>query len=223
MFKRLRQLQKNARTDQNGQLLLELLLTISIAVIILAITGSLVYVAARANQNSVQQTAALGLAQETLEAANASSEEAWSNLAGLTAGSTAYSPAISSGRWVIGSGAAVVTLNSIDYTRSLIIQNVCRDTSSRAITGITDSSGASTSCTASGGQRDSSTLKIIATVSWGTFGNSISQTEFITRWPNSTCTQTVWSSKNTGATLPCTGGSTYFQKNSVFGGTTLHL
>lgn len=209
--------------DQRGQLLLELLLTISVAAIVLAITGSLVYVSARANQNSVRQTTALGLAQETLEAVNAATKENWTNLSGLTAGTTQYSPAISSGKWIINSGSATVTLDSIAYTRSFVTQNICRDSSTRNITGITDTNGSTTACTTSGGAYDSSTQKVTATVGWGTFGNSLSQSEYFARWANKTCTQTSWAGGASASAAACTGGTTFTNSSSVTTGADLHL
>ena len=77
-----------------------------------------------------------------------------------------------------------VSLNGIIYSRNFYLQNACRDNDTRDITEATDSE------TCSSGSWDPSTLKVTTSVSWG--GNTLTSSEYITRWDNLTCLQTQW-------------------------------
>ncbi len=176
---------------------MELLIAISFATLILIIGASLIYVSVKGNQVSREQNIALGLLQESHDAINNSAVEAWTNIFNLTKGSTNYFPQISSGKWAIVLGTDSVTLNNVAYSRSFVIQNVCRNTSTKNITGVTDTSGSATTCATSGGSYDPSTELIVMTVSWGT-GNSISANAYLTRWRNQICVQTSWASISAG-------------------------
>ncbi len=86
----------------------------------------------------------------------------------------------------------IVTVNGVDYHRYLYIQNVCRNDTTKNITGITTSSGTTTTCAS--GTQDPSTLKINMIVNWA--GGEVSSSDYITRWKNVACLQTTWTEAN---------------------------
>lgn len=188
-------------SSSSGQLLLEVLVSIGVVVAIIAIGSQIIYVSTRSNQLSGEKSIALGLADETFEAVRAVSIENWQSLFNLTKDSNYYT-ASSSGKWVLSSGSESVTIDSKIYARSFIIQNICRDNSSRNITGITDSSGVATTCSGSGGSHDPSTQKITATITTPST-NIISAIDYITRWRNKVCVQTIWATMDVNASTTC--------------------
>jgi hypothetical protein len=162
----------------------------------------------------------LGLIEETFDAVNAAATESWNNISSLTEGATNYFPQISGTKWAITSGTETVTLNTLSYVRSFTIQNVCRSTSTKNITGITDTNGSTNTCTTSTGANDPSTQQLTVTVTWGS-GNSLSQTEYISRWRNVTCNQNSWSAVGAG---PVSCGTTlYSAQTNITTGTPLKL
>ncbi len=188
-------------SKESGQLLIELLLAIAAAAVIIMLGSQLLMVSLRSGKSSSERDAAVGLAKETFEAVRAAAGEKWQNLYNLTKGSAAYYPQKPAGKWAIVSGTENVTVGEIVFGRSFTVQNVCRDNSSRNITGITDSAGAATACVASGGSNDPSTQRVTTAVSWGE--DSISWSEYVTRWRNLTCVQTDWSGGTGSGTTTC--------------------
>jgi len=98
--------------------------------------------------------------------------------------------------------SAKAAISGKNYSRLFTIQNVCRSTSTRAITGITGSSGSATSTCESGGEHDPSTQKVNVNISW-TGADAITASEYVTRWRNQLCTQTHWSTAQPSGTTTC--------------------
>lgn len=182
---------------ESGQLLLEVLIVVAVASVVIAVTSQMIYVSMRSNKTAGDRNVALGLVEEALEGVRSAAEERWPDLFDVEKGQTAYYPQKSGGKWVITSGSENVTINGISYVRSVTIQNVCRDASSREITGITDSSGSAIVCTESGGTHDPSSQQVSAVVSW-TGGAPVNSQELLTRWRNKVCVQTGWSGTGSG-------------------------
>ncbi len=177
-----------------GQLLIEMLIVISVAVIIISAAAQLIYVSSRSNKSSGEINVALGLSEETFEAVRGVSTEKWQNIYNRTG--AAYYPRQLSGKWSVATGTEAVAISELAYNRSFAIQNVCRlDDATRAITGITDSDGSTATCVTSGGSHDPSTQKITVTVSWPE-ADPIVSAEYITRWRNKVCVQSDWTGQS---------------------------
>lgn len=205
----MKQGQKHNR--ESGQLLLEVLVVIAVASVVIAVTAQMIYVSMRSNKTAGDKNVALGLVEETLEGVRSAATERWTDLYAVSKGQILYYPQKSAGKWVITSGSENVTINGVAYTRSFTVQNVCRDTSSRDITGISDTNGSVTTCTGSGGGHDPSSQQISATVTWS--GGSVVSQEYLTRWRNKICIQTGWTGTGGGAnTCPAT---TYESKTNI--------
>ncbi len=184
--------------DQSGQLLLEILIVIGVAAIIIVLGSQLILTGLRSNKVTGEIDASVKVLEETSETVRSVTSEKWQNLFGLQHDGTQYYPQQSGTKWVFSAGSENVTIKSIAYNRYFIVQHVCRSGgASRDITGVTDSSGSTATCTTSGGTYDPSTEKITATVTWqGT--NTQSSSEYITRWRNKVCNQTDWNTVGSG-------------------------
>lgn len=178
--------------NQSGSLLLEVLVAIAAAAVVVTLVSQSTYVSLYGSRAATEKSVALGIAEEVFEGINSASTEKWQNLYNLTKNSVVYSVATSTNKWVINSGSKVVTVDTKNYTQSFIVENVCRDNSTRDLTGITDASGTAETCTSSGGIHDPSTQKITITVSWQG-SEPLTMINYITRWKNKTCDQTDWS------------------------------
>ena len=80
------------KINENGQLLIELLLAIAAAAVIIMLGPQLLMVSLCSGKVSSERDAAVGLAKETFEAVRAAAGEKWQNLYNLTKGSAAYYP-----------------------------------------------------------------------------------------------------------------------------------
>lgn len=209
-----------SNVSRSGQLLLEILVAISAAALVVGLGAQLIFVSLQANKGAAEKNVALGLLEETLEAARDATGEQWQNLYNLVKNDS-HHPEKSGGKWVIATGTENVAIDSITYTRSFVVQNVCRDNSNRNITGITDSNGSSTTaCTVSDGSPDTSTQKVTVTVSWPN-APSLLAGEYVTRWRNKVCSQTSWASQSSAtSTCPVT---TYGSSTNITTGTSLQL
>ena len=206
--------------NQKGQLLLEVLIALSLAAVVIAVSANFIFLSLRSNKLSNEKNIALGLVEETLEAVQAASVESWLNLYSRTHSTTDYRPIQTSGKWDIStSGTENITLNGMVFSRGFRVFYVCRDSTTRNITGITDTSGSSeTGCTTSGGQADPSTQKVTVTISWA--GNSVSASQYLPgRYSNRSCNQTGWTTGADSSVYSCTTGGTvtsnYFSKCDV--------
>jgi hypothetical protein len=171
--------------------------------------SQLVFLSLTGNKISGDNNTASGLAEEALEAARATAAENWLNIYSLTHGSTQYYPQKTAGAWTLIAGTENVSLNSV-YNRYFTLQNVCRDISTKAITGISDSNGSATTCNNISGSRiDPSTQKINIYVTWPG-GSAVSASDYLMRWRNKACLQTSWTSA---------GGSVYDCPSTFYGST----
>lgn len=186
-----------------GQLLLEILVVIGVAATVVALGAQLIVVSLQSNKASGEKDVGLALVEETFEAVRNATSEKWQNLFNLTESSNYY-PTKSAGKWVISNaGIETVTVNDVGYSRSFIVQNMCRNTSTKDVTVITDTNGTTQTCNdpPTGDSYDPSTQKVTATVSWSG-ADALSSSEYLSRWSNKVCLQTNWSG---GAAGPGTG------------------
>jgi hypothetical protein len=202
------------KIDSSGQILLEVLIAIAVAAAIAILGSQLVFVSLAGNKITGDNNVASGLVEETLEAARAAATENWLNIYSLTHGNIQYYPQKSAGKWILSAGVETIPLNTSVYHRYFTLQNVCRDISSRAITGISDSGGSAVTCNDISGSRiDPSTQKITAYVAWPAAATS-SDAYFLTRWRNQICVNTNWAGgKNypTDNVFVCSGSvNTYY-------------
>lgn len=172
---------------KRGALLIELLVAISLLAIILSIGSESVYVSMQSGKTSSESDVAVGLANETLEAVRAISDERWQNIYDLTKGAQ-YHPVLSGTKWATSTASELIALNTATYTRYFTVENVnrCND-SSRTI-------ASSTTCVpANNYSDDPSTQKVTVTVSWQGSGSPVIISDYFLRWRNKVCTQTDWS------------------------------
>lgn len=207
MFKNLK-LKISFSKKQQGSLLLELLVVISLIAIILTIGTQAVYVSLQSNKVSGDRDVATNLASEALEATRSVSEENWINIYSLTKTSQHYKVVQSSGKWTLATGDEVVVLNTISYTRYVVIENTCRDDSTRNITGVGTCAGDSSD--------DPSTQKITVTVSW-IGGDPVVISEYFFRWKNQVCSQSGWSGGggSGNGVQPCSTTTNYDTKDNT--------
>lgn len=184
---------------QKGFLLLELLVAISILAIILSVGSESVYVSMQSGKTSSESDAAIGLANETLEAVRAISDERWQNIYDLTKGAQ-YHTVQSGTKWATSTASEILALNNATYTRYFTVENVnrCND-SSRTI-------ASSTVCApADNYSDDPSTQKVTVTVSWQGSGSPVVISDYFSRWRNKVCTQTDWSGGVGVGVIGCSG------------------
>jgi hypothetical protein len=180
------------KINNSGQILLEVLIAMSVAAIVVVLGSQLIYVSLLGNKVAEENGVASGLLNETLVAVQAAATENWNNLYSLTHGATAYYPQKSTGKWALTAGTESVPLNFAAYSRSFTIQNVCRNDTTNAIVGISDSSGSAITCNdISNSRLDPSTQKITVTISWPSAAAQ-SNSSYLTRWRNKICVNTDW-------------------------------
>ncbi|KKU81352.1 MAG: hypothetical protein UY07_C0020G0006 [Parcubacteria group bacterium GW2011_GWA1_47_8] len=187
---------------KRGALLLELLIAIAILAVILSVGSQAVYVSLQSGKTSGESDTAMGLASEALEQTRAVADEKWQNIYDLTKGSQ-YHFVQSGNKWATSTGSELITLNTGSFTRYVVVQNICRDTTVgvRDVTGITDTDGTATTCTTSTGAFDPSTQKVTVTVSWSGNGSPVTISDYFIRWRNKVCNQTGWSTGGSGTTV----------------------
>lgn len=170
--------------QQKGQILIELLLAVAIAGVIAGLAAQLTGVSLRSVQVSSRESSARMLAEEAIESSLAVSQEKWHNIYNLAKGTPNYyypfHQTAPVDKWVLLSGQENVTIEGVDYTRSLYFENVNRE---EATENITASSGL-------GIYDDPSTQKLTVVVSWN--DGSVVLTKYLSRWKNETVVQTNW-------------------------------
>lgn len=185
---------------QSGQLLLEILIAVVAIVAIAGLGAQLVLVGERSNEITGDKDTALKLVEETFEAVRGIATENWISIYGANKGSgNLYHPEQQGGKWALVSDSEIVTINGVDYTRSLYIENVNRDANKNIVL--------------TGGTDDPSTQKIAVSVSW-TGGETVSGSEYVTRWRGKGCVQASWDTSG-GGTSFCP--STSFDSSSNLG------
>ena len=125
--------------DMRGQLLVEAVLAIALLGILAGIIGMAVNVSTQSNKASGKKTVAVDLAQEAIEAVrairdnNETTGRGWNRIYEKNKGSgNTYYPAntvplCGSAIWCLVSGSEEIIKDGVTYTRSLYINNVCRD------------------------------------------------------------------------------------------------
>lgn len=205
-------------SQKRGALLLELLIAISILAVVLSVGSQAVFVSLQSGKTSAESDVAMGLANEALEAVRGTAEEKWQNIYDLTKGSQ-YHPVASStaNKWTLVASSEAIALNTANYTRYITIQNICRDTTpdERNVTGITDTDGTATICTASTGAFDPSTQKVTVTVSWQGSGSPVTISDYFIRWRNKVCNQTGWTTGDSGTTVKTCPDTSYDTKDAA--------
>jgi type II secretory pathway pseudopilin PulG len=175
---------------EEGQLILEILIVIMIIGVVVAIGSQIAVVSMQANKLSLERDVASGLSQQMFEAIRSIATENWVNIyepADGKGASNHYSVTSSGGKWIIASGDNATSINGISYTQYFTIDNISRDPDTSDIESAYNASN-----------DDPSTQKITVHITWGN-GESISFTDYISRWRNKLCEGTNWIS---GATTP---------------------
>jgi type II secretory pathway pseudopilin PulG len=209
------------KIDKSGQILVEVLVAMAIASVVVVLGSQLIFISLAGNKISGDNNTASGLAEETFEAARAATAENWLNVYSLTHGSVQYYPQKTAGAWTLVAGAESVSLNS-SYNRYFTLQNVCRDISTKVITGVSDNGGSAETCNDISGSRiDPSTQKINVSVSWPG-GSVVSESDYLTRWRNKACLQTSWTSAG-GSVYDCPSAFYGSTDGNIITGENLHL
>ncbi|TAN58529.1 type II secretion system protein [Patescibacteria group bacterium] len=220
--------------DTSGQLLVEAVLAIALLGILAGIIGMAVNVSTQTNKASGKKTVAVALAQEAIEAVraikdnNETTGRGWNKIYEKNKGSgNTYYPAntvplCGSAIWCLVSGSEEIVKDGVTYTRSLYIDNVCRDAKNGG--GDITATGA---CNETTNFNDPSTQYVRVTVTASGISDIIVE-EYLTRAKNET---KVWDSDDTipettfktGATCSSTkvtgsGTSALIELSSVGGG-----
>lgn len=181
-------MQKSA-ANQNGQVLIEILLAILIAVAIIGAVSNLLFANLKSGKISGAKNVALSLAQEGLEAMETIRDNDWHNI---------YLPPDGNGNstdkgndfpyylhsddssWSLSNNIINrdITIDGTVYLRTIYIYNV-----SRGIEG---------DIVETGGMEDPSTQKIQVVVS-SNESSDVALSNYFTRWKNETFIQTDWS------------------------------
>lgn len=183
----------NLLIRKRGALLLELLIAISILAVVLSVGTQAVYVSMQSGKTSAESDVAIGLANEALEAVRGTAEEKWQNIYDLTGkGTTHYKTVQSAGKWTLVAGDEAIQLNTANYTRYIVVSNVSRDLSTRAI-----------EISYNAAHDDPSTQQVVVTVSWQGTGSPVVVSDYFIRWRNKVCPQTSWTSSGSSGAKPC--------------------
>lgn len=166
-------------SKQNGQALIELLVTLALASVLLPglITGFVASREGKAQQS--QRLEATALLKEAMEALRTAQETSWSAV--LTNGT--YHPVVSNNTWQLSAESEKIN----GYTRQIVISDVNRDLNGNIVT--------------VGGTPDPSTKKAVVSVSWETPSlSNVNTTTYLTRFiRNNAFTQTTVADFNTGS------------------------
>ncbi len=182
-------------SSYKGQILSELLIAITIAVVLAALGAQLISVSLTSTKTSKEKSEAIGLAQEGMEAiravirGNDASSQGWNRVylppdgsgnASTSKGSAnPYYPEIVSNIWQITSGTENISLAGEIYTRKIIIENVSRDANNNI------------ESTYNSVNDDPTTQKITVIVS-KTNAPDVSLLSYMSRYINESVLQTGW-------------------------------
>ncbi|MBI2103422.1 hypothetical protein HYT59_00290 [Candidatus Woesebacteria bacterium] len=147
-----------------GQVLIELLVAIGVAVVMIPAIFSGFAASREGKGQQSQRLAATSLAEEALEAIRVVREAGWENVE--TNG--VYHPEISGSTWILVAGSETVD----SFTRSLTVSDVYRDANGNIVVD-------------GGGTIDPSTKKVNVVVSWtAPLANEVNFTTYLTRLTN---------------------------------------
>lgn len=183
-------------------MLAELLLAIAILAIVGIMVAQVTTTSVRLSGSSGDRLIQLRLAEEALEALRAVSQgnnaasQGWNRLyqppdgtgdpVTAKGGSQPYRVIQSGGAWILQSGEEQITLSGKTYSRKIIIENVCRDTTSGTIV-----TNAGVPPCISGNADDPGTQKITVTVT-SSASPSVSLAVYFSRYLNEGLKQTNW-------------------------------
>jgi len=214
-------------SNQRGSLLIEILLAVAIAAIIIGGVSALISVSLKSGQISGEKSAALGLAEEGLEAMKVIGETDWHNIylppdgtgdpdisKGETEANAYYVYKKDNGgtfSWDLTNDPAKgnITVNGIIYTRKIFIFNVTRNKSGDRKICVVPAD-----CPA-GELKDPSTQRIKVKVSQSA-GAEIVIDEYLTRWKNNIYSQSDWSQITPASEVGCaSAGGVWDAPNAV--------
>ncbi|MCA9397901.1 hypothetical protein KC573_03650, partial [candidate division WWE3 bacterium] len=169
-------MKKHLFTKQSGQGLLELILALAIFGIYAASLGTMVLGGFRALEQGGEQTQALAITQEGIEAVRSIKDRAWNEI------QYAQSDVeISGTSWDFSGEGTTATIDQ--FTRTILFSDVCRNSSDNMV-----------NCP--GSYTDPHTKLVTVRVEWQVASgatNRVTQTTFLSNWESSDWTQTDWS------------------------------
>lgn len=119
-----------SKSQSAGFLVVEILVAISIVTAAILTAMSVSQKSITVSRQSVHTTQAAFLLEEGAEAVRVMRDNNWTNISGLTAGTTYY-PTFTSGTWTLST-----TPNSLGiFTRTITMQSVTRDNTTKDISG----------------------------------------------------------------------------------------
>lgn len=192
--------------NQNGQILLEIIIVMLLVIFIsLAITQT-VASSLKGVSRARSQTTAVFLAREIAEATRAIAKEDWHNISNLaTSSDNKYWPQISGGKWIASTTTENVSLNDLTYNRYFFITDVFRSTSTGDLV-------------SSGGYYDPSTAKININISWTDKDGGaqvFTQAVYLSRFLNQIYFQTNWSEGSIGEVVTTTASGAFATSNNI--------
>lgn len=150
-------------TRQRGQTLVEMLVVIGLSAIMLPALATAMVASREGRAQESERMQAAALLNEADEAVRSIREKGWTNIAV----NGTYSPTVTGSVWSLAAGPETVG----SFTRSIVIADVQRDSSGGIV--------------ASGGTVDSSTKKVVTTVSWTTpIASSLTNESYYSRHLN---------------------------------------
>ena len=150
---------------KKGSSLIELILVFALIALLLPVLISGLTSSREGKAQQIQKFKANTLLKETQEVVKSIKERGWNSLPG----NGTYHPEISQNKWNLNAGAGT----NDGYTTTVEISDMYRDQNGNIAT--------------TGGLLDSSTKKILSTISWSTpFSSSISSTTYMTRFRSNT-------------------------------------
>ena len=196
--------------SSSGQLLIEISVAVGIIATLAAMTGTLIVVAQRNQVSARRQDGAASLLSETYAILRAvaagdspTTSSGYNRLYCPPSGvcedahpettgkgpETLYRPVLVGDRWEIETGMESVTLGSVNYTRFITIENVCRDGSDNIVDTYGEAGGMPESC--SSGTDDPLTQKLTVTLQAPNMAD-LSAGVYMTRWRNVISGQSDW-------------------------------
>jgi type II secretory pathway pseudopilin PulG len=195
--------------SQQGALLIEILVAISIFAVIGAIGSQAIVVNLRTITAAAQKDVSAHLLTELLEGVRASTEENWQNIQTLTRGAHYY-PQRFGNAWTLTAGDETVTMNGSVYTRYFIISDVSRDQSTHSI-----------ESSYNAGHSDPSTIVVEGHVTTNS-DIPLSAKHYMFRWRNNVCHQTTWTTSGSSGVKTCPD-TTYTSQTNITTGNNLQL
>lgn len=176
---------------EKGVLLVEVLIALALFLAISTIIAQALSAGFVSEKASRSRSLAAATLEELLTQVRAASESHWDNIAGLQRG-VPYSVNFQGGNLNIATGSAPIILDGTTYTRSFVVSDGYRTLSA--------TTSALSVAAASSAQKDSGSLVIDGTVTWGN-GETLGLHSVITRWRNIICGQTAWGTTGSSSAM----------------------